>query len=160
MSSPFDAFVLINLEGASDVSFRRFPTGIETSVRVNWQAQDVTVGTKPLYFANREPRQLRFDDLLLDSTETGESITPEIDSLMMLTQEVEGLGRPPVLLAQWGDRQERCVLADATISEQFFLGDGTPIRARVSLTLLQFQDDAPPATSRRVRENEEANILF
>lgn len=160
MSSPFDVLVIFNLEGAGDFSFRRFPAGIETSVRVNWQAQDVTIGTKPLFFANREPKQLRFADLLLDSTEEGESITPDIDALTLLTQEVDGLGRPPVLLAQWGDRQERCVLTDLDVFEQFFLGDGTPIRARVSLTLLQFQNDAPPATSRRVRENEESSFTF
>jgi hypothetical protein len=159
MASPFDSLVLINLEGPGDVSFRRFPPGIETNVRANWQPQEVTVGTKPLYFANRDPRQIRFDELLLDS-DTGESITPDINALLLLAEEVEGLGRPPALLAQWGDRQERCVLNDMTILEQFFLGDGTPIRARVSLTLLQFQDDAPPTAPRRVRENEESSFTF
>ena len=160
MSTPFDNnFRLVNLEGADGFTFKHFPSGIESSARANWQAQDVTVGTKPLYYGSREPRQIRLDDLWLDNTDTGDSVTPDIETLFRLMEEVEGKGRPPALLAMWGDRQERCVLTDLTVFEQFFLFEGTPIRARVSLTLLQFQEDTQPPV-RRVRENEESSFTF
>lgn len=141
MSTPFDTFGLTNLEGPGGFVFIRFPTGIETSARANWQAQEVTIGTKPLFYASREPRQIRVDDLLLDNTATGDSVTPDIEALLRLMEELENLGRPPALSARWGDREERCVLTDLTVSEQFFAFDGTPIRARISITLLQFQDE-------------------
>ncbi len=149
MSSPFGSLTLMNLDGEGDFVFSPFPSSIETSARVNWQPQDVTIGVKPLFYANREPRQIRFGDLWLDNTETGDSITPDIEQLYELMQETEK-GRPPTLLAAWGDRQERCVLEEMTVEEQFFLGDGTPIRARVSITLLQFQEEqARPAPNRK-----------
>jgi hypothetical protein len=141
MSTPFDTFALTNLEGAGGFTFIHFPSGIETSARANWQPQEVTIGTKPLFYANREPRQIRVDDLLLDNTMTGDSVTPDIQALFRLMEELENKGRPPALLARWGDREERCVLTELNVSEQFFLLDGTPIRARISITLLQFQDE-------------------
>lgn len=148
MSTPFDSFGLTNLEGPGGFIFIRFPTAIGTSARANWQVQEVTVGTKPLYFANREPKQIRVDDLLLDNTATGDSVTPDIEALFRLLEELEGKGRPPALLARWGDREERCVLADLNVSEEFFNFDGTPIRARISVTLLQFQEDDAPIVRR------------
>jgi hypothetical protein len=159
MASPFGQFVLTNLEGAGGFVFRFFPTGIETSERANWQPQDVTVGARPLFYGNREPRQIRPGDLWLDNTETGDSITPDIEALYRMLEETPEQGRPPVLLASWGDRQERCVLESLTVEEQFFLEDGTPIRARVSLSLLQIQDDATPPP-RRVREGTDSSFTF
>lgn len=159
MSVQFGRFVLTNLEGAGGFVFRRFPSGIETSGRVNWQPQETTVGVKPLFYANSEPRQIRPGDLWLDNTDTNDSITPDIEALYRLTEELADKGRPPVLLAMWGDRSERCVLQDLTVTEQLCLPDGTPIRARVSLTLIQFQEETP-IIKPRVRENEESSFTF
>ena len=159
MSTPFNTFGLTNLEGPGGFLFTRFPTVIGTNARANWQVQEVTIGTKPLFYANREPRQIRVDDLLLDNTATGDSVTPDIDALFRLMEELEDKGRPPALLARWGDREERCVLTELTVSEEFFNLDGTPIRARIGITLLQFQEDAP-VVKRRVRENEESSFTF
>src|SRR5205085_1654709 len=151
MSTPVGNFMLTNLEGAGHFIFQRFPSAIETTGRVNWQPQDITIGIKPVFYANREPRQTRIDDLWLDNTEStnlSQSITDQIEALYALMGEAEK-GRPPVLLATWGDRQERCVLQDLTINEQMFDADGTPIRARASITLIQFQDE-PATRPRRV----------
>lgn len=149
----------MNLNGPGGFVFRFFPTGIETTGRANWQAQDVTIGTKPLLYGNREPKQIRVSDLWLDSTATGDSLTPDIEALYRLLEETER-GMPPALLATWGDRQERCVLEELGVEEQFFRPDGAPIRARVSLTLLQLQEDDAPPPARRVRENEESSFTF
>lgn len=144
-------FGLLVLERAEDFVFSYFPTTIETSARANWQAQDTTISMKPLFYANREPRRIRIDNLLLDSSQEEDgTIETEIRGLYRLLDEVQGQGKPPLLLAQWGERTERCVLEDVTVVETLFRPDGVPIRASVSLTLLQFQDDdAPPSVSRR-----------
>jgi hypothetical protein len=159
MSAQFDNFVLVNLEGAGGFVFRRFPSGVETGGRVNWQPQETTVGVKPLFYANREPKLIRFEELWLDNTDTNDSITPDIEALFRLTEETADKGRPPVLLATWGDRQERCVLQDLTVNEQMFLPAGTPIRARVSIMLIQFQEETP-VIKPRVRENAESSFTF
>jgi Contractile injection system tube protein len=159
MSMQLGKFVLTNLEGPGGFVFSRFPAGVETSGRVNWQPQETTIGVKPLFYANREAKQTRLDDLWLDNTDNNDSVTPDIEALYRLMEELPDKGRPPVLLASWGDRTERCVMQDLTVAEQLFLTDGTPIRARVSITLVQFQEETP-VVKPRVRENEESSFTF
>ena len=140
--SQVGSLVLVNLEGRESFIFRFFPSSIETETQVNWNPQNVTHGTKPLFYSNTEPTRLTFDELWLDNTMTRDSLTPEIAQLLALARPVEGRGTPPVLLVQWGDRRERVVLERVTIQEQFFTPEGNPIRARASLTLIEIQDDS------------------
>lgn len=129
---------LINLEGGETFVFQYFPASVSTTDRANWQAQETTIGVKPLFYANREPRETDFPELWLDNTETNESLTPDLKSLKSLLEET-GNGTPPALLAAWGDRQERCVLQELVVEETFFNLEGHPIRARIRLRLLQLQ---------------------
>ncbi|MGH9941505.1 MAG: hypothetical protein ACRD9R_03985 [Pyrinomonadaceae bacterium] len=158
MSTQFDVFVLVNLEGGDSFSFRLFPEFIETSRRSNWRPQDTTIGTQPLFYGNREPRRVVVDELWLDNTDIGESLTQEIERLFTLQDETPEKGRPPALLSVWGDRQERVVLEEVRVIEQRFNEDGTPIRARVSLTLIEVQEEPPPP--RPVRVNAESSFTF
>ncbi len=128
---------LINLENQGSFVFKFFPTNISTTDRANWQPQETTIGVKPLFYANREPRQLDFPELWFDNTDTNESLTPEFKALNELFDDTKGT--PPALLAIWGDRQERCVLQELTIEETFFNREGYPIRARIRMTLTQLQ---------------------
>ncbi|MBA3242349.1 MAG: hypothetical protein H0T60_14055 [Acidobacteria bacterium] len=157
MSAQVNSLVLVNLEGSESFIFRFFPSSIEVGARANWRAQDVTIGVKPLAYANREPRQIRFDGLWLDNTHTGDSITPEIEQLTKMMEETVR-GTPPPLLALWGDRQERCVLEELTVVEEFFNADGTPIRASLQMSLLQLQEESPAPAP--VRRNEKSHITF
>jgi hypothetical protein len=158
LSTPFGNFVLTNLEGEGSIIFERFPGNIGTEARANWQGQDTNVGMKPLFYANREPRQIKIEDLLLDKTDINASITPDIEALFKLMDEIPNKGRPPVLLATWGDRKERCILESASINEVFCMGDGTPMRARVTLTLVQFQDEPNPNGFTRPRRVNNADF--
>jgi hypothetical protein len=134
-------FVLVNLEGPGTYQFGFFPAELQTSSRVLWEPQEVTIGTKPLFYGNRDPKRITVDEAWLDGTRTGESISPDIEALQALQLEIVKLGRPPALLAIWGERQQRCVLEDLTIREQFFSNDGNPLRARVSLQLVELQEE-------------------
>ncbi len=131
--------ILINLEGGESFIFEFFPVTVSTTDRANWEAQETTIGVKPLFYANREPRKTDFPELYLDKTITNESLTPTLAALKELFVET-GNGTPPALLAVWGDRSERCVLEELTIEEIFFSSrEGYPIRARIKLTLTQLQ---------------------
>ena len=145
-------FVLVNLISQGDYIFDIFPRSVTTQDRANWQPQETTIGVKPLFYANREPRQITVDEVFLDSTNTNQSLTPEIKALRQLMAETER-GTPPPLLAAWGDRQERCVLTELNIEEQFFTPDSKPIRAKVRLTLTQLQPTGE-RTSARVIEDD------
>ena len=99
------------------------------------------LGVKPLFYANREPKRITVEEVFLDRTDTGESITDDIDGLLALQHEVPKLGRPPALLLIYGDRQQRVVLEEVTITEQWFSPEGNPQRAKLSLQLVEIQED-------------------
>lgn len=135
------AFVLINLEGADSFFFDFFPKEIQTTERAVWEPQDVTIGKKPIFYANREPKRISVPEVVLDRTDARESIKEDIEALGALQVEVANLGRPPALLAIWGDEQYRCVLEELTVNRTWFSPDGNPERASVSLQLLELQED-------------------
>lgn len=133
-------FQLVNLSGSGTVEFIYFPPRIGINNRANWNGQDVTTGVKPLFYSNREPRRVRVDELYLVRVDENVSISDDLDLLFELQEETKA-GTPPALLAVWGDRQARVVLEELDIEQQFFTPDGSPTRARISLTLLQVQEE-------------------
>jgi phage protein U len=133
-----DNFVLINLEGGDSFVFDYFPREIQGTDRANWEPQDVTIGMKPLFYANREPRRLSIPELFFNDED---GIGDQIDALRALKDELPKLGRPPALLAAYGDRQLRCVMEEVSITEGPFRNDGNPRHARVSLQLLELQEE-------------------
>jgi hypothetical protein len=132
-------FVLISLETPDSFIFQFFPKEIQGTDRANWEPQDVSIGTKPLFYSSTEPRRISVPELVLDSTRDGGDIRDQIDRLRRLKAETKG-GAPPVLHAVWGDYQMRCVLEECVIAENFFTRAGDPQRARVSLQLVEIQE--------------------
>src|SRR5260370_24829230 len=116
--------VLISLEPADTFIFDLFPNKVQNADKANWEPQDVTIGTKPLFYGNRDPRRIVLPECWLDGTEKGESITPQTNRLRKLLDETKN-GTPPALLLIYGDRQQRCVLSDLSIEEQICDKDGS-----------------------------------
>jgi hypothetical protein len=140
VSAQSGKFVVISLCGPGTFVFDFFPTAPITLGRAaNWPEQDTTIGTKPLFYSNRDPRKLAVQEVWLDKTETNESITPQMEALMALQDEICE-GTPPPVLVLWGDRQERSVLADIQIEETFHHQSGYPIRAKVTLSFKEIQE--------------------
>lgn len=134
-------FIIINLCGGGVFRFEYFPTApISLERRANWEEQDTTTGTKPLFYRNRDPRRPEVGEVYLDKSWTNESITPQMEELLAL-QDESCEGTPPPLLIVWGDRQERVVLEDIRFEEILHLGDGTPTRARVHFSFKELQQD-------------------
>lgn len=137
-------FIVIALGGPGVFVFDWFPSpspGISLNRRANWEEQNVTTGTKPLFYMNRDPRRLDVQEVWLDKTDSNESITPQIERLMSMQDEVNN-GTPPPCVVLWGDRQERSVLEDIRIEEVFHHTSGYPMRARVTLSFKELQKDA------------------
>ena len=140
-------FVLISLETPDSFIFHFFPKEIQSTDRANWESQDISIGTKPLFYSSTEPRKISVPELMLDSTrEVGTDIGDQIDRLRKLKQETKN-SAPPALLAIWGDRQQRCVMEEVMIAETFFTPAGDPVRARVSLQLVELQEQREVVTS-------------
>lgn len=132
-----DGIALIDLFGSGVWVFQFFPTGWETEDRANWEPQNVSIGTKPLFYSNRDPQRITINDVLLDS-EAGESISSDIKELHALMKETDR-GTPPPLLFICGDMQQRVVLEELRVEAQQFDRDANLLRARVSMTLLEIQ---------------------
>ncbi|MDQ4119863.1 MAG: hypothetical protein M3209_00165 [Acidobacteriota bacterium] len=133
---------LINVEGGGYFEFQFFPAVVSLDDRANWERQDLTHGEKPLFYANRDPRVITFPELYLDTTTVqGEpSLRPQIEAIKTLMDEINGLGRPPKLLAAWGDWSELCVLEEFTTKEIFHNKFGHPTRVEIRITVVKIQN--------------------
>ena len=138
---------LISLETPGAFIFELFPKEIQTVDRGNWEPQDVTRGRKPLMYANTEPRRISVPEIIIDGARTNQTINDHLDQLRALMNERPETGAPPALLLVYGDRDQRCVLEEVTVVENFFNGPGDPLRARVSLQLVELQEESEVVTS-------------
>ena len=151
-------FQIVALQSSNFVELTydfRFPPTIQQTSRANWTAQDTTVGTRPLFYGNREPLQIVVPELWLDKTETDESVRADIVALFVLQNERDGEGKPPALVVSWGSNRELVVLEEVFVEEVFFRYDGEPLRARVSLTFLELQDTMTMTGSREIEDGDE-----
>ncbi|HQZ81600.1 MAG TPA: hypothetical protein PLR83_00140 [Pyrinomonadaceae bacterium] len=146
-------FQLIDLTSNISFTFQFFPEAIRHSERMNWSPQDTTIGVRPLFYQNTEPRQMSVNDLILDTTDDDRSLVPDLDDLRALKAENETIGSPTPLLAVWGSQKLRCVLQSLDIEEVYFNRDGDPTRCRIMIELLELQDDGE-ATSTMVGDED------
>lgn len=80
--------------------------------------------------------------------DVGDGIRPATDQLLMLMEAKEEASKPPPTVRfTWGSvRSFRAVCTELSISFLMFSGEGTPTRARASLTLRQIEKDARTGT--------------
>jgi hypothetical protein len=96
-----------------------------------------------LQFVNGNMRTLEME-LFFDTWDTPElekrdvrELTNKITGLLTIDSDLHA---PPVLLVSWSSLQFRCVLARASQKFIMFTNDGTPVRARVTVTFNEFID--------------------
>ena len=78
-------------------------------------------------------------ELLFDTTDTGENVNERIEVLKKITVMDEDLHAPPPCLFVWKDAIFKGVVTKVTKKYTYFFNDGTPARARVTLTLKSFK---------------------
>jgi hypothetical protein len=140
------SFQLIDLTSNIAFTFQYFPREIRGSDRANWEQQETTIGVKPLFYSNRDPRQISLQEMYLDNSDTNLSLNADLQDLRSLMVEIDSIGTPPPLLALWGESQLRCVLQELSIEECLFNDEGNCIRAKIDLTLLQLQEEGEATT--------------
>ena len=96
-----------------------------------------------LQFVHGNMRTLEME-LFFDTYDTPElakrdvrELTNKITGLLTIDSDLHA---PPVLLVSWSSLQFRCVLARASQKFIMFTNDGTPVRARVTVTFNEFID--------------------
>lgn len=130
---------IINLTGGGTFVFKRFPAEIGTEDAANWETIDVSGGTKPLFFGNNEPQEVTIEDVMIDNTDTNQSIEPELEQLRALMQPSGNSGTPPALQIMTAGFKQRVVLKGLRIARNFFTPAGVAIRAQLGLTFTEVQ---------------------
>ncbi|HVX16564.1 MAG TPA: LysM peptidoglycan-binding domain-containing protein [Acidimicrobiales bacterium] len=89
--------------------------------------------------------------LFFDTTDTGQPVTSytgqilgllEVNPKLPGSDEASGNVRPPWVRFHWGQLHSfKAVVTSATVNFDYFSSEGTPLRARADLTLLQFEEE-------------------
>lgn len=127
------------------------PTQLEISLGTEWADQPVPGRQVPeLKYKGGSSGSMTLE-LFFDTTNTGKSVTVHTNKLMKLLNvdktlsgyaEDKNNGRPPYVTFQWGKfRSFKSVITSLSVSYVYFSSTGDPLRARVTLTLKQFEED-------------------
>lgn len=92
----------------------------------------------PVQYIRGTARQLQME-LFFDTYEQRRDVRRETQRVVTLLEKVGPLQAPPILLFSWGTLQFKCVLE--RVSQRFimFLQDGSPVRARLNITLKEYE---------------------
>ena len=143
------SLIILNLRDGGAIRLL-FPEQLESEDSANYSAVDISSGLKPLFFENREPGEIKLDDVLLDGTRGYISVEPEIEKLNKLLQPDSQTGAPPPLQIMANSWSRRCVLVTLRVNRTFFTPQGECIRALVSLTLKEIRGLTVPTGGRRL----------
>jgi hypothetical protein len=132
------------------------PQQLSISLGASWNGESVPGREVPeLKYSGGSSGSMSLE-LFFDTTNTGKSVTVHTNKLMKMLKVDKSLsgydaeknnGRPPWVKFHWGKFHSfKSVITSLSITYVYFSSTGDPLRAKVSLTLTQMeQDDAFPA---------------
>lgn len=133
-------FVNIDAGGTFYVQFN--PKELKLEDTASWKSSDEQGKPKPLLTYEKGEAAVLSMDLVFDSTDTGGSVQGRIDALRAflaatVTDSDEGgtSKRPPHINFHWASFKFEGVCEKISASVLMFKPDGTPMRAKVSVTL-------------------------
>lgn len=129
------------------------PEKLEITLENSWEGQQVPGQQNPTQrFSGGQSGRMDGLELMFDTTGTGESVTTHTDKLTKLLRIDTSLpgydperqnGRPPWVRFHWGRFHSfRAVVTRLSLSFTYFSPTGEPLRARASLDLTQFEEEA------------------
>ncbi len=125
------------------------PTTLKVKKQNAWEfGQTTGKNLSSASFIGGKPQSQTFD-LLFDSTDTGASVLTKFNNLLKLakvdatkTDAVTNVGEPPFVKVQWGSYISfTAAIKDLDIDFLMFKADGTPLRAKVTLTMQEVAGD-------------------
>lgn len=141
---------LISSDGGGTIEFMFNPTELNFSQRINLTKENgarTGRGLPKVNFAYPEPCTLSISDILLDTYEQGssKSVLPylqQFEKALNFAQSGENKDkRPPTFVFTWGSHQYiRCFITSLNYKLTMFLPDGTPVRAKLDLTLEEIDE--------------------
>jgi hypothetical protein len=154
---------LKSTDTGESLQFMFNPTQLQYSRTVKWENQKGARNSEQLLpkvsFSGIEPYQLTVSDAMFDTYEDRTSVAEYIKKFQATVSptisKAGGKGgkdkRPPVYIFQWGTSDTlnfRCVVKQFSYTYTMFLPDGTPVRAKMSLTLQEVDKEVGSGTQR------------
>jgi hypothetical protein len=141
----------LEIEGGTKMSCEFNPNELVVSRSNTWEAAPKAGrGVPKVRFGGSNSGTFKLE-LFFDTTDTGKPVTSytgKIQKLMDIKPDLpgsdpdSGKARPPWVRFHWGDLHSfRAVVTDMSISFIYFAATGVPLRARVSLNLLQYKEE-------------------
>lgn len=139
---------LVDAEGGANLDFMFNPTELSFSQKSNTtedKGARTAKGLPKVSFAYPDPCILTIKDINFDTYEQGTSVMTYVNKFRGAVDFAKaGPGankRPPVYKFTWGGQEYlRCFVSDLSYSLTLFLPDGTPVRAKMSLTLKEVDE--------------------
>ena len=141
---------LVSSDGGGTIEFMFNPTELNFSQRINLtrgEGARTGRGLPKISYAYPEPCTLSISDILLDTYEQGggKSVLPYLQQFEKALNFAESGDnkekRPPTYVFAWGSHQYiRCFITSLNYKLTMFLPDGTPVRAKLDLTLQEIDE--------------------
>lgn len=94
--------------------------------------------TPPIQYVRGNIRNLKME-LFFDTFEKKSDVRNEIRKISSLLEKDKKTQAPPILLFSWGHFNFKCVLESAGQRFIMFLQDGTPVRAKLSVSFKEYE---------------------
>ncbi|MDY6899685.1 MAG: hypothetical protein SWZ49_16650 [Cyanobacteriota bacterium] len=141
---------LISSDGGGTIEFMFNPTELNFSESINITKNEgarTSRGLPKVNFAYPESCKLTISDILLDTYEQGggKSVLTYLHKFQRALDFTQGGSgkdkRPPTFVFTWGKHQfVRCFVTSLNYKLTMFLPDGTPVRAKLDLTLEEIDE--------------------
>ncbi|HAG83373.1 MAG TPA: hypothetical protein DD379_07820 [Cyanobacteria bacterium UBA11162] len=139
---------LISTDGGGTISFMFNPNQLGFTQKINLTKDSgarTGRGLPKVNFAYPDPCQLSIKDIIFDTYETGASVLGHVKQFEKAVNFAEsGQGkekRPPTYVFTWGSNQYiRCFITSVNYTLTMFKPDGTPVRAKVDISLEEIDE--------------------
>lgn len=151
MSDKSDKKAYLETEGGDKIPCLFNPSDLALS-QINGWAGDAMPGkgVPTLRYTGAASGQLRLT-LFFDTTDTGSPVTSytgkivalmDVDTKLSGTDPKSNNARPPWVKFHWGDFHSfKAVVSSLDLNFEYFSATGTPLRARATMTLTQYEQD-------------------
>lgn len=111
---------------------------LKTALTEDQGARTEEEGIPKVNFAYPNAVVVNIKDMIYDTYETGRGVKEYIDRLTKATKFIDSIQRPPIYMLTWGQNKFLlCFVENLKYQLTMFKPDGTPVRAKASVTLKQ-----------------------
>jgi LysM repeat protein len=147
-----DRKAFLETEQGGEISCLFNPAQLQLRQSNQWDADSVPGKDVPdLFYSGAQSGSLSME-LMFDTTADGTPVTRHTNAVLDLMKVDAGLpshdastnrGRPPWVRFHWGSLHSwKAIVESVDLTFTYFAGDGTPLRAKVGISLKQYEPEA------------------